>query len=47
MRMTMMFMVTFIVYSKHHMKPIRMLYGQNVELYVSFKLGGMKATKML
>ena len=43
----MMFMVTFIVYSKHHMKPISIFYGQNVELFVSFKLDGMKATTML
>ena len=43
----MMFMATFLVYSICHMKPISMLYGQNVELFVSFKLDGMKATTML
>jgi len=43
----MMFMATFIVYSKHHMKPVSMSYGQTVELFVTFKLDAMKTTTML
>jgi hypothetical protein len=43
----MMFMATLIVYFKHRMRPISMLYGQNMELFVSFELDGMKATTML
>jgi hypothetical protein len=46
-RKTMMFMATSVVYSKHHMKPISMLCGQIVELFVHFKLDHMKSTTIL
>ena len=43
----MMFMAIFVVYFKHHMRHIIMLYGKNVVLFISFKLDGMKTTTML
>jgi hypothetical protein len=44
---TMMFMVVLTVYSAYHMKPVSGFYGQNVELFVNFKSGGINATAVL